>query len=32
VTGKVLDDSDHKRLIDEAIRDLDFSVLEETTR
>jgi F-type H+-transporting ATPase subunit b len=32
VTGKVLDDSDHKRLIDEAIRDLDFSVLEETNR
>ena len=32
VTGKVLDDADHKRLIDEAIRDLDFSVLEETTR
>ena len=29
VTGKVLDDSDHKRLIDEAIRDLDFSVLEQ---
>jgi len=28
----VLDDSDHNRLIDEAIRDLDFSVLEETTR
>ena len=28
VTGKVLDDSDHKRLIEEAIRDLDFSVLE----
>ena len=32
VTGKVLDDADHKRLIDDAIRDLDFSVLEETTR
>ena len=32
VTGKVLDDSDHKRLIEDAIRDLDFSVLEETTR
>ncbi len=28
VTGKVLEDADHKRLIDEAIRDLDFSVLE----
>jgi F-type H+-transporting ATPase subunit b len=29
VTGKVLDDADHKRLIEEAIRDLDFSVLEQ---
>ena len=28
VTGKVLEDADHKRLIDDAIRDLDFSVLE----
>jgi F-type H+-transporting ATPase subunit b len=28
VTGKVLDDSDHKRLIEEAIRELDFSALE----
>ena len=28
VTGKILEDADHKRLIDEAIRDLDFSVLE----
>ena len=28
VTGKVLDQSDHKRLIDEAIGELDFSVLE----
>jgi F-type H+-transporting ATPase subunit b len=28
VTGKVLDDKDHRRLIDEAIGDLDFSVLE----
>ena len=28
VTGKALDDSDHRRLIDEAIRDLDFSALE----
>ena len=30
VTGKVLTDEDHRRLIDEAIGDLDFSVLEET--
>lgn len=29
VTGKVLEDADHKRLIDEAIRDLDFSVLKQ---
>lgn len=29
VTGKVLEDDDHKRLIEEAIRDLDFSVLEQ---
>ena len=29
VTGKVLEDADHKRLIDEAILDLDFSVLEQ---
>jgi F-type H+-transporting ATPase subunit b len=28
VTGKVLDEKDHRRLIDEAIGDLDFSVLE----
>ncbi len=28
VTGKVLDKSDHKRLIEDAIGDLDFSVLE----
>jgi F-type H+-transporting ATPase subunit b len=28
VTGKVLDDSDQRRLIDEAISELDFSVLE----
>jgi F-type H+-transporting ATPase subunit b len=28
VTGKVLDSKDHRRLIDEAIGDLDFSVLE----
>jgi F-type H+-transporting ATPase subunit b len=30
VTGKVLDDQDHRRLIEDAIRDLDFSALEET--
>jgi F-type H+-transporting ATPase subunit b len=29
VAGKVLDDSDHKRLIEDAIKDLDFSVLEQ---
>jgi F-type H+-transporting ATPase subunit b len=29
VTGKVLDDSDHRRLIEDAIKDLDFSVLEQ---
>ena len=29
VTGKVLDDPDHKRLIEDAIKDLDFSVLEQ---
>jgi F-type H+-transporting ATPase subunit b len=28
VTGKVLTDADHRRLIDEAISELDFSVLE----
>src|SRR5690242_2892711 len=28
VTGKVLTSDDHRRLIDDAIRDLDFSVLE----
>jgi F-type H+-transporting ATPase subunit b len=28
VTGKVLDDADHRRLIEDAIRDLDFSSLE----
>jgi F-type H+-transporting ATPase subunit b len=28
VTGKILDDKDHKRLIEDAIRELDFSVLE----
>jgi F-type H+-transporting ATPase subunit b len=31
VTGKVLDDDDHRRLIEEAVADLDFSQLEETT-
>src|SRR5436190_19259441 len=29
VTGKALDDADHRRLIDEAIGELDFSVLEQ---
>ena len=29
VTGKSLNDADHRRLIDDAIRDLDFSVLEQ---
>jgi F-type H+-transporting ATPase subunit b len=29
VTGKVLDRDDHRRLIEDAIGDLDFSVLEE---
>src|SRR3954471_18607975 len=28
VTGKALDDADHRRLIDDAIRDLDFSQFE----
>jgi hypothetical protein len=32
VTGKVLDDADHRRLIDEAIGDLDFSVLDSGTK
>ena len=31
VAGKVLDDEDHRRLIEEAIGDLDFSVLERET-
>ena len=31
VTGKVLEDDDHRRLIDDAIKDLDFSVLGEET-
>jgi F-type H+-transporting ATPase subunit b len=30
VTGKVLDDDDHRRLIEDAVRELDFSALEET--
>jgi len=30
VTGKVLDDDDHRRLIEDAIKDLDFSALEES--
>ena len=29
VTGKVLDDADHRRLIEDAISSLDFSALEE---
>ena len=29
VTGKVLDDEDHRRLIEDAISDLDFSALEQ---
>jgi F-type H+-transporting ATPase subunit b len=32
VTGKVLDDEDHRRLIEEAVSGLDFSQLEETAR
>jgi F-type H+-transporting ATPase subunit b len=32
VTGKALDETDHRRLIDEAISELDFSVLEEGPR
>jgi hypothetical protein len=31
VTGKVLDSADQRRLIDEAISSLDFSVLVEKT-
>jgi F-type H+-transporting ATPase subunit b len=31
VTGKVLEDDDHRRLIDDAIKDLDFSALEQET-
>src|SRR4029453_1792042 len=29
VTGKVLEDDDHRRLIEDAVRDLDFSAFEE---
>jgi F-type H+-transporting ATPase subunit b len=29
VTGKVLDDSDHRRLIEDAVKELDFSAFEE---
>lgn len=32
VTGKVLDQADHKRLIEDAVRELDFSVLEGSGR
>jgi F-type H+-transporting ATPase subunit b len=32
VTGKSLDDADHRRLIDEAVAELDFSVLERNDR
>jgi F-type H+-transporting ATPase subunit b len=32
VTGKVLDEEDDRRLIEEAVADLDFSVLEEPVR
>ena len=32
VTGKVLDQADHKRLIEDAVRELDFSVLEGGSR
>jgi F-type H+-transporting ATPase subunit b len=31
VTGKALTDADHKRLIEESIKELDFSVLEGST-
>jgi F-type H+-transporting ATPase subunit b len=30
VTGKVLDDADHRRLIEDAVKDLDFSQFEES--
>jgi F-type H+-transporting ATPase subunit b len=29
VTGKVLDDADHRRLIDDAVKELDFSAFEQ---
>lgn len=32
VTGKVLTDEDHRRLIEDAVRELDFSVLEGESR
>ena len=32
VTGKVLTDEDHRRLIEESVRELDFSVLEGESR
>jgi len=32
ITGKVLDEQDHKRLIEEAVEGLDFSALEESAR
>jgi F-type H+-transporting ATPase subunit b len=32
ITGKVLDDEDHKRLIEEAVEGLDFSLLEDSAR
>jgi F-type H+-transporting ATPase subunit b len=32
VTGKVLTDDDHRRLIEDAVGELDFSVLEGETR
>ena len=31
VTGKVLTEGDHKRLIEDAIKELDFSALEGST-
>jgi hypothetical protein len=32
VTGKVLTDDDHRRLIEDAVGELDFSVLEGESR
>ena len=32
ITGKVLDDRDHRRLIEDAVKGLDFSLLEESKR